>query len=189
MKDRHTRARETIKAIAEQPHIPSIPAITDDPVRDIKLIYSQISDITDQFSGLILDRFIEIGHILAIQKAEIGRGFNQWVDDNLPFSSRTARRYLQIFQQRENLKLDTRVQNFESLRQVLDFLKSGEPIKEDRKFFAKIKRAYLEWKNGKTESAKDAKAYVVRKLASEKEKLKAIEKKIEELESDNKKLK
>lgn len=99
-----------------------MPVQTNDK-KEIEELYEQIGDISKQFSTIVLDRLIRIGEILAYKKAEIEHGeFTPWIKKNCPFDERQARRYLEIFQNRDSLKTDTRVR-FESLRQVLEYLK------------------------------------------------------------------
>jgi hypothetical protein len=52
-----------------------------------------------------LDNAIRIGELLAAQKASLGHGdFGSWCRGNLPFTERTARRYMQVYEARDRLK-------------------------------------------------------------------------------------
>jgi hypothetical protein len=49
---------------------------------------------------------VDIGEMLAIQKEELPSGaFTSWVDENLPFSVRTAQNYMKLHKNREALEL------------------------------------------------------------------------------------
>lgn len=99
-----------------------MPVQTNDE-KEIEELFSQISEVSNQFSNIVLERLIRIGEILAVKKAELPHGeFIPWVTGNCPFSDRQARNYIEIFQKRESLKSETRFR-FESLRQVLEYLK------------------------------------------------------------------
>ena len=55
-----------------------------------------------------LSKALRIGELLADQRGSLKHGdWLRWVRDNLPFTGRTARRYLQLHANRERLKLDT----------------------------------------------------------------------------------
>ena len=52
-----------------------------------------------------LEYGIRIGELLAGQKAALPHGqFGKWIDENMPFSTRTAQNYMKIFRERERLK-------------------------------------------------------------------------------------
>ena len=48
---------------------------------------------------------IEIGRLLAEKKEELGHGeFTPWVNENLPFTTRTAQNYMRLFNKREAIE-------------------------------------------------------------------------------------
>jgi len=60
------------------------------------------------FGRMALDRAIRIGELLTEQKAELGHGdFGPWIQEHLPFTDRTARRYMLCYEHRDRLKTDT----------------------------------------------------------------------------------
>lgn len=47
---------------------------------------------------------IRIGEILTLKRAQLPKGrWMKWIDSNLPFSSRTARRYVQLYREKDQL--------------------------------------------------------------------------------------
>jgi Protein of unknown function (DUF3102) len=55
-----------------------------------------------------LERAIWIGELLTQQRANLKHGeWLPWLEANIIFSDRTARRYIAVFEQREQLKLDS----------------------------------------------------------------------------------
>ena len=69
---------------------------------------TKITELHNQLEQLMrttLDKAIEIGGLLAEQKAELPHGqWGQWVADNLPFSDRVARDYMRFYERRHELK-------------------------------------------------------------------------------------
>ena len=69
---------------------------------------TKITELHNQLEQLMrttLDKAIEIGGLLAEQKAELPHGqWGQWVADNLPFSDRVARDYMRFYERRDELK-------------------------------------------------------------------------------------
>lgn len=65
------------------------------------------SEIVDSLQSN-LEKAIRVGELLAEQKSAMPHGtFAVWVTDNLPFSTRTARRYMRLHRERGRLKTDT----------------------------------------------------------------------------------
>lgn len=55
-----------------------------------------------------LEKAIKIGQLLTEQKTELKHGeFTPWMKDNLPFTERTARNYMKLFQEKHRLKTET----------------------------------------------------------------------------------
>lgn len=55
-----------------------------------------------------LENAIRIGQILVEQKKLLRHGeFHRWISDNLPFSDRTVRRYISLYEHRDSLKTDS----------------------------------------------------------------------------------
>ena len=72
---------------------------------------SRIQEITDlhaEIGGLFmqsLDKAILIGSLLLQQKKSMDHGeWIPWIEKNLPFKERTARNYLRVYRERDNLK-------------------------------------------------------------------------------------
>ena len=85
----------------------------------IKLHY----EICDSLK-LTIDKAIQIGRLLIEQKKKLKHGnFLPWIKNNLPFSDRTARNYMKIFENKEKLKM-------ESVSNLNDAYKLLEPSKE-----------------------------------------------------------
>ena len=75
-----------------------------------------------------LEKAIEIGRLLAEQKAALAHGkFGPWVTENLPFSTRTARNYMRVYNERSRLKTET----LSDLAGAYKFL-SRSPLDADR---------------------------------------------------------
>ncbi len=55
-----------------------------------------------------LEKGIRIGELLAEQKDALKHGeFTKWVNDNLPFTDRTARNYMRLFNEQDRLKTES----------------------------------------------------------------------------------
>lgn len=55
-----------------------------------------------------LDNAIEIGSLLTEQKSKLPHGeFTAWIDSNMPFSGRTARNYMKLYENKDRLKTET----------------------------------------------------------------------------------
>ena len=79
---------------------------------------------------MALDKAIEIGHLLTDQKSSLQHGdFIPWAKANLPFTDRTARNYMQLFEQRDRLKTVT----VSDLSDAYRVLKSAAPTRQKEK--------------------------------------------------------
>lgn len=78
-----------------------------------------------------IDNAIEIGQQLCEQKMMVPRGFISWTKKNLPFSYKTAKRYMNVFENKDRLKLDT-VSNL-TLTKVYKLLEPPKPKLSDKK--------------------------------------------------------
>lgn len=98
-----------------------------------------------------LDKAIRIGELLAEQKEVLKHGeFTAWVNDNLPFTDRTARNYMRLFQERDRLKTE----NISGLKDAYELLI------EHKVLLANVERAILllqevEAEVGKIEDVKE----------------------------------
>jgi len=55
-----------------------------------------------------LETAIRIGELLTQQKEKLGHGyFTRWINANLPFTDRTARNYMRLYEGRDRLKTET----------------------------------------------------------------------------------
>ena len=55
-----------------------------------------------------LEKAIRIGQLLQEQKANLKHGeWGKWIRNNLPFTDRTARNYMRVYQERDRLKTET----------------------------------------------------------------------------------
>lgn len=69
----------------------------------IQSLYKQLGEVSRQFQNLFLDRVLAIGSLLSEQKKALGHGhFENWVNNNLPFTDRQARKYLRVFESSQN---------------------------------------------------------------------------------------
>ena len=80
----------------------------------MKEIENRVEEIGRLHSGILtslkrsLSDGIRIGELLAEQKGILKHGdFMAWVNENLPFTDRTARNYMRLFQERDRLKTET----------------------------------------------------------------------------------
>lgn len=113
---------------------------------------------------ITIGKAIEIGELLTQQKKQMKHGeFTPWIKANLPFTERTARNYMRIFQERELLKtemiadltgayklltapkstkadLELLRQDLELLRQNLEAVDSIDDPNEQIKELARISR-------------------------------------------------
>ncbi len=66
-----------------------------------------------------LEKAIRIGELLTKQKEDLKHGeFTAWVNNNLPFTDRTARNYMRVYGERDRLKTET-VSDLSSAYQLL----------------------------------------------------------------------
>ena len=73
-------------------------------VEEITILHNDIAGHLRQS----LDKAIRIGELLKEQKDNLKHGdFMKWVSDNLPFTDRTARNYMRLFENRDKLKTET----------------------------------------------------------------------------------
>lgn len=70
----------------------------------------EIVTLHEEVSGLLkmsLDKAIRIGELLTEQKATLKHGeWLPWVNENLPFTDRTARNYMKVFRSRHEIKTE-----------------------------------------------------------------------------------
>jgi hypothetical protein len=71
----------------------------------------EITALHNELKGLFkvcLQKAIRLGELLTEQKEALPHGeWTPWIEANLPFSERTARRYMRLFKERALLKTDT----------------------------------------------------------------------------------
>lgn len=73
-------------------------------INEILSLHDEIS----RYLRLSLDKAIKIGELLIEQKKLTKHGeFTTWVSDNLPFTERTARNYMNLYRKRDLLKTET----------------------------------------------------------------------------------
>ncbi len=78
--------------------------ILESRIREIVTLHYEIGD----HLKLSLEKAIRIGQLLCEQKRSLEHGeFIPWVKDNLPFTERTAQRYMKLYNKRHMLKNDT----------------------------------------------------------------------------------
>lgn len=74
------------------------------PVAEIKLLHAELLTA----AKTTLEKAIRIGELLTQERDRLRHGeWLSWVRVNLPFTDRTARNYLQVFEQRDRLKLES----------------------------------------------------------------------------------
>ena len=67
---------------------------------------NELSGIVKDGIQIVFEKALEIGRILAEQKQVLSHGrFEAWIKDSLPFSERTARRYMKLHHNRRLLAL------------------------------------------------------------------------------------
>jgi len=72
--------------------------------QDITLLYNEIAGHLRQS----LEKAIRIGELLVEQKKSLKHGeFTPWIEGNLPFTDRTARNYMRLFNERDSIKTET----------------------------------------------------------------------------------
>lgn len=77
---------------------------TTNPAPEITRLHAEIVDALRSS----LEKALRIGEFLTEQKAALPHGeFGPWVAANLPFSDRTAQRYMRLHRERDRIKTDT----------------------------------------------------------------------------------
>ena len=108
-----------------------------------KGIASEIIKLHNEILGLgrtCLEKAVRIGRLLIEQKAALKHGeFTDWIESNLPFTDRTARNYMRLYENRDLLKTEN-VSNLQGAYRLL----SGESIE------AKVKRLKREIAEART---------------------------------------
>lgn len=96
-------------------------------------LVKQIADLHEEANLLAeraVERAIRVGELLSSirlrfpKRAAKGQGFEQWVEDNLPFGGRMARNYIRAFENKDQLNLGG------TLRDNLQRLATSKPIPE-----------------------------------------------------------
>lgn len=78
-------------------------ALTQNPVQEIKTLHGEITEAM----RVGLPKAIRIGELLTREHAKLKHGkWLLWVKSKLPFTDRTARNYIQLFENRKRLKLE-----------------------------------------------------------------------------------
>lgn len=83
--------------------------VDEDLVKQITELHIEANALAER----AIERAIRVGEILHLVRGEFpkragkGQGFEAWVEANLPFSGRMARRYIQAFENRDTLDLST----------------------------------------------------------------------------------
>ncbi len=81
-----------------------IKSVPQNPVPEILELQHQINTTMKTTVPMA----IRIGELLTTHKAVIGHGkFQAWICDNLPFTDRTARTYMRLYDARDRLKTET----------------------------------------------------------------------------------
>lgn len=96
----------------------------------------EISRLHGEFNGLSKEALavvLRIGELLFEQKAKLGHGsWGAWVSDNLPFTARTASKYLRLHAERERLKSENVSDLAEAYRPLTDGV-GDEVAKSERR--------------------------------------------------------
>lgn len=80
------------------------PATSSSSVAEIIRLHGQILDA----ARTSLDNAIRIGELLVQEKARLNHGeWLPWLKGHVPFSDRTARNYMQCYEQRDRLKMES----------------------------------------------------------------------------------
>jgi hypothetical protein len=77
----------------------------------VKTVISEIVTLHNEIAGhlnMSLSKAIRIGELLQGQKDSLKHGeFIPWLSKNIPFTDRTARNYMRLYQERDRLKTET----------------------------------------------------------------------------------
>jgi len=107
--------------------------IQKNPINEIIQLHNEIG----QYLKMSLDKAIRIGELLTEQKASLKHGdFTPWIESNLPFTDRTARNYMRIYQEKDQLKSET-VSDLKSAYKLLstpkrDFSRFPDRLQSDQ---------------------------------------------------------
>lgn len=105
--------------------------IAKNPVREIVALHAEIMDAM----RVGLDKAIRIGELLTQEQAKLKHGqWLPWAKANLPFTDRTARNYIRVFENRERLKLES-VSDLGSAYRLLSAPKVETPEDEEENLF------------------------------------------------------
>jgi len=94
-----------------------------DVIAELITLHSRIESQLKQ----TLPDIIRSGELLTQQKKKIGHGnFTRWINDNLPYSDRTARNWMRVYRKRDTFKTET-VSSVTSAYQLLTEHKAPKP--------------------------------------------------------------
>jgi len=78
---------------------------------EVVKVIDEITTLHNEIIGYFkqsLDKALRIGELLIEQKKSLNHGeFGKWIQANLPFTDRTARNYMRIYDNRDKLKTET----------------------------------------------------------------------------------
>lgn len=78
--------------------------ITQSKITELKQIHAEL----EQVGRTVLEKAIRAGEILTDVKAGLEHGqWLPWLETNMPFTDRTAARYMRVYERREELKFDS----------------------------------------------------------------------------------
>ena len=91
-------------------------------------------EVHDEIAGHVrvsVEKAIRIGELLTEQKAELEHGqWLPWVEDNVPFTSRTAEKYMRLHEQRDSGKIESG-SNLTSAYRAIGLLAEPEPVPQE----------------------------------------------------------
>lgn len=117
-------------------------------VDEIKRLHSEILNSL----RMSLEKAMKIGELLTEQKENLKHGeFAAWVNDNLPFTDRTARNYMRVYQERDRLKTET----------VSDLTDAYQRLIEHRpKIETECKTKWINWKGEQQDYNEETRKYI-----------------------------
>lgn len=99
-----------------------------DRCQSITKLFNEFKEISCKYVKISLKKICAIGELLIEQKEELKHGeFGPWVDKNLPFTHRTANRYMEIYKNWGEANLENVDTMGEALRYIRQITSNDTP--------------------------------------------------------------
>jgi hypothetical protein len=118
-------------------------------VEEIKKLHSEVIS----HLKMTIPQAIRIGELLGQQKGRLGHGaFGKWIEENLPFTDRTARNYMRLYNEKDRLLKTETVSDLKSAYNLLTDHKEKNLIEEMKHIISLQEKSILLYDEGRCDS-------------------------------------